>query len=1014
MAEFDLEQLESEADDTSMLLPGQSASLGAEVRRRQKQQRPTTADGRKLTMAAMPPENDPAKPKVKFRYGEVMFEETGAKVPYLIIPNTDEGRDPATIVQYMVRHMKFNGRALSKPNMAFRVRARGASFMEWARDVHNNDFLAQKWGWKEMQTDETDSDGKPVVIPPDSQFAPTGLNGKLEPKSAEQLEREFPGAKIVEKLPLDNAIREFADKLVSIFRDVVTSTVQGDSWFLFPAGRRPRHQLIGDAIAKYGGELNNCVMVQYNSLQNPNLIMRGRGGPGEFKEGEEPWTMTPPDMDHDDFVQALRDCSVEIESAYAKQTPEVTDHVLYTTETEMFPKLPDIQGKCYDEDMYGNPVKNADGSLKEISVEEWVDLKCRRLGHRDISLHPSSTHLLFWDQPGIRRGGDQCLPWTEIDNLHDYLEAQGIAAGCMIANGDMADLNNALSTVAQSTPVLAVKSTGGASEFVSQLFERRQDGGPDDCGRKKGFQDRFPSDAVPEEFRDVFFQTPTDAREDTLIVVDCNNPDVGKVLMKEMANMLQLTESPEERNLGFAAGEQARLSKAWGWSLMYAKNARKERTYSNVLMYLMLLLNMALVIAVVYKVVTYDINPEASDDAARRALRELQPAELMGIMQPLMDSASSSLNCPGGVDAINLTDLVVPTMHRYLQSTEPDESEAEKAMSLLLVVLPIISGVLLTFLNAFNPIQKARALEWAGVACESEIYKYRTRAGPYAAVAHIAGWKFDDDEEADSANDEKKKEASKRFVDNIKNISGQVRAQSQMQISALSFFKDEELESMIEKKVSKLQERTCAMETEETVTKSDLEVNRLGLDQANKIPTAAQLEYYETNKNRVGKARMKSTSDNGFSQLAVDEYLAVRCKPALEEIQARLPPLSRRKELLQALTYVATSISVLLGTLKYDMYIAITTAAVSLLTGVLEYQKLEATIICLNNSSIILAHTLMWWDSLSFVEKRMGKHKDNLVATTEAAIMSETEAFYQSTEDLEEEDDGGQGATEED
>ena len=134
-----------------------------------------------------------------------------------------------------------------------------------------------------------------------------------------------------------------------------------------------------------------------------------------------------------------------------------------------------------------------------------------------------------------------------------------------------------------------------------------------------------------------------------------------------------------------------------------------------------------------------------------------------------------------------------------------------------------------------------------------------------------------------------------------------------------------------------------------------------------------------------------------------------------KELQARLPPLSRRKELLQALTYVATSASVLLGTLKFNMYIAITTAAVSLLTGVLEYQKLETTIICLNNSSTILAHTLIWWDSLSFVEKRMGKHKDNLVATTEAAIMCDTELFYQSTEDLEDNDDGngGNGAEEE-
>ena len=37
----------------------------------------------------------------RFRYGEIDFEETGNRVPYMIIPNSDEGRDPAKIVEMM-------------------------------------------------------------------------------------------------------------------------------------------------------------------------------------------------------------------------------------------------------------------------------------------------------------------------------------------------------------------------------------------------------------------------------------------------------------------------------------------------------------------------------------------------------------------------------------------------------------------------------------------------------------------------------------------------------------------------------------------------------------------------------------------------------------------------------------------------------------------------------------------------------------------------------------------------
>ena len=69
----------------------------------------------------------------------------------------------------------------------------------------------------------------------------------------------------------------------------------------------------------------------------------------------------------------------------------------------------------------------------------------------------------------------------------------------------------------------------------------------------------------------------------------------------------------------------------------------------------------------------------------------------------------------------------------------------------------------------------------------------------------------------------------------------------------------------------------------------------------------------------------------------------------------------------------------------------------------LEYQKLEATIVALNAASVNLHHLLLWWDSLTFVEKRMGKHRDNLVATTESAIMGEVSVFYQQGEAPEEE-----------
>ena len=82
--------------------------------------------------------------------------------------------------------------------------------------------------------------------------------------------------------------------------------------------------------------------------------------------------------------------------------------------------------------------------------------------------------------------------------------------------------------------------------------------------------------------------------------------------------------------------------------------------------------------------------------------------------------------------------------------------------------------------------------------------------------------------------------------------------------------------------------RVCLTEFfAQIVTKADLETASKGLDNANKRPTKEQLKFVETNKDRVGMPRMKQTLDNGFDALSADEYIAVRPKPALEELKER-------------------------------------------------------------------------------------------------------------------------------
>eukprot|EP01043_Picozoa_sp_COSAG02_P034284 COSAG02_NODE_2389_length_8985_cov_3.175676_3_plen_826_part_00 len=625
--------------------------------------------------------------------------------------------------------------------------------------------------------------------------------------------------------------------------------------------------------------------------------------------------------------------------------------------------------------MQEDPTSMTDHEPVKITATDWVAKKAAMIGKNDIAIHPNSTHLLFWDLPGTYRGG-QCLPWTEIDKFHEYLLDVGVMQGCLVCNGDQTDLNYAMSAVAQSTPVVTMKSVGGASEFLSELFEKRVEGGPDDAGRPQGFAPRYPPDAVEAEYRSNKNTLPKDSDECELIVVDCVNPDVGKFLQKQMADMLTMQDSVEEKMIGFLASERERLQKAWMRSLMYNDNCVGEKRKADLLSYLMIGLQLVVVCLIVYKTMNYGV----SDEASNRRLTESYLCErrMLEVVADFQQTAPDSCRAH----------LMEHSTRRLTESipleADATQSAMEQSLGFALIVLPIISGILLTFLNAFQPLHKYHALRWAGFACESEIYTYRARAKVYSAsAAAVREWTFDEDEN-DKAVDVSllaKAKPSKRFVEKMNNISELVMSEATMQVSSLAFAKEEDAKEDLKAKIEALENETHYVATEETVTKADLDTARLGLDNPNRQPTKEQMEFVTKNQNRIGQPVLRQVKDDGFEVLTADEYLAVRAMPALERLRAKLPPLSRRKERLQAMVYATTGVSVLLGTLHLDLFIAISTATVSMLAAVLEYQKLEATIVTLNNSSRSLAHMMLWWDSLSFVERRMVREHPHCSAT---------------------------------
>ena len=302
-------------------------------------------------------------------------------------------------------------------------------------------------------------------------------------------------------------------------------------------------------------------------------------------------------------------------------------------------------------------------------------------------------------------------------------------------------------------------------------------------------------------------------------------------------------------------------------------------------------------------------------------------------------------------------------IHAALQVQHETPKEWLPLLKNILLIMPILNGLLMSVNTKFNPYKKYVIYNWASQKCVSETYKYRARAKPYNAAPANPEWVLDDEGE-----DAKPRPLAKRYTDGMKAILDTVANDSTVSESSIMYEKDER-------------------------TKNEQRMMHLdGLRQSKDVIKHAETsEHYDKLYEMPEK---EPFTDDGYSQLSVHEYIACRTIPQHKMIQDKLPKINNMKNRLQVLMYVMSAVSVLLAVENMDLYIAVSTAAISLFSGVMEYQKLETKVAMLNRSLKDLTQVLHDWDSYTFVERRMGHIKDGIVQRTEAAVMKECEMFY--------------------
>jgi len=137
-------------------------------------------------------------------------------------------------------------------------------------------------------------------------------------------------------------------------------------------------------------------------------------------------------------------------------------------------------------------------------------------------------------------------------------------------------------------------------------------------------------------------------------------------------------------------------------------------------------------------------------------------------------------------------------------------------------------------------------------------------------------------------------------------------------------------------------------------------------------------------------------SDDGLSFLTPERYVTLRLVDQRTYYQSKAIRLERQWRWLQWVTYIVGGVGTLLAAMGLDLWIALTTAAVTACTTYLGYQQIETTLMKYNQAATDLTNVQGWWMALSLEERADQHNIDTLVEHTETILSSEFTGWVQA------------------
>lgn len=140
-------------------------------------------------------------------------------------------------------------------------------------------------------------------------------------------------------------------------------------------------------------------------------------------------------------------------------------------------------------------------------------------------------------------------------------------------------------------------------------------------------------------------------------------------------------------------------------------------------------------------------------------------------------------------------------------------------------------------------------------------------------------------------------------------------------------------------------------------------------------------------------------TDDGLSPLDPDRYIEIRIGDQVSFYKSRTNQKEEALRYFQLTILVAGGLGTFLAAIGGELWVPLTTAAVTAITSYLLSEQLQETIVRYNQNKTDLQNVEIWWRALSPTDKEKPENIKKLVNTTEDLMIQEVKGWVQNMQD---------------